>query len=164
MDIQKIITEAVSIQAPNSTKPIITFYSGIEGIKNIYLDTLTIPPGEAIYAFLNPETTDPKIYSWLTEYYVKERIKKGIFAHVFVTGDQNSEKLKKYKEDDVVEKRTTYVVEDFGQPFRCEINIYLDKVALIDYTPNGEVIGILIQNETIASTLKAFYLHYLWKS
>lgn len=163
MDITKIVSTAIQVSDEKDKEPILTYLEGIEGIKNIYLDTLKLPKGETIYAVLNPEKVHPEIYHWLTTDYVKLRVKKGIYAHVFVTGGQDSERTKLYKELDTKENRTTHIVEAYDKPFECEINIYGDKVAFINYNPKGKLVGIIIHHKIIVSTLKAFYLHYLWK-
>jgi len=166
MDIQKIVSEAIEIFSPNSKAPIVTFYSGVEGIKNIYLDTiktLSVSPDKTLYAFLNPEVVHEDIYKWLTTFYVDERVKNGIYAHVFISNKDKSQRSLKYKELDDKEKRTTYFVEDYDKPFESEVNIYDDKVAFINFNPKGEIAGVIIHHSLIASTLKAFYLHYMWK-
>ncbi len=94
---------------------------------------------------------------------LQERAKKGILAHVFVNNGKESQRAKKYKELDDQEKRITHFVEDYNKPFESEVNIYGEKVAFINYTPKEELVGIIIHHQLIASTIKAFYLHYLWK-
>lgn len=162
MDIKSFVAANAEISLTEGKAPIVSMYSGVEGIKHIYEDTLTLPNTEAIYAFLNPSSVDPTIYKWLTTEYVKARVEKGIFANVFVTGPKNAQEVETYKNGDTTELRKTFIVEDFDKPFECEVDIYGDKIALINYKPN-ELYGIIINNATIVSTIKAFYLHYLWK-
>jgi hypothetical protein len=118
---------------------------------------------QALYAFLNPEEVHDELYEWLTTVYVKERIKRGIIAHVYISNGKESLRAKKYMESDEAEKRVTHFVEDFGKPFECEVDIYGDKIAIINYNPKGELVGILIHHPVITATIKSFYLHYLWK-
>ncbi len=162
MDIQKIIADAVEVYSKTSEKPIVTVYSGIEGVKEIYMDTLTSNPDEPIYAFLNPEDVSEDLYTWLDTVYVKERVKKNITANVFISNPKGGN-TKKYLNSSSEEKRITHYIEDFGKPFECEVDIYGDKVALINYNPKGEISGIVINHAIMASTIKSFYLHFLWK-
>lgn len=163
MTIQKVVSDAVEVFSKNSSAPIVTFYSGIEGIKQIYLDTLTISPEEPIYAFLNPEAVNDDIYQWLTTYYAAERARLGITAHVFISGDKESKRALDYQQHSDDELRITHFIESYGKPFESEVNIYGDKVAMISYNPNAEIVGVVINHPALVATLKSFYLHYLWK-
>lgn len=163
MDIQKVISDAAAVYSKTSDEPIVTVYNGIEGIKEIYRDTLTVTSDQTIYAFLNPEDVNDELYQWLETVYIKERVSKNITAHVFVS-DKNSPRSKKYIETSDAGKRITQYVEDFGKPFECEVDIYGDKVALINYNPKGEITGMIIHHPVIANTIKSFYLHFFWKT
>ncbi len=163
MNIQKVISDAVAVYSKTSKEPIVTVFNGVEGIKSIYLDTLSLTPDQTIYAFLNPQDIDEHLYEWLDTFYVKERVKKNIAAHVFISSS-TSAKSKKYLESSQEEKRTVEIVEDFGKPFECEVDIYGDKVALINYNPKGEISGMIIHHPVIASTIKSFYLHFFWRT
>lgn len=162
MVIAKTDTQITQILTPDA-KDLITYCHGVEGIINIYQDTLNLPPEEIIYAFLNPEDVHDEVYRWLTQEYIEKRVSKGIFAHVFVTNGHNSPRALKYKELDEKEKRITHFVESYDKPFECEVDIYGDKVAFINYNPKEPLFGIVINHPIIARTLKSFYLHYLWK-
>jgi hypothetical protein len=163
MDIDQAITGAINILPKGGQKPIITYYSGIEGIKKIYIDTLNLPAGEVIYAFLNPNEVHDALYNWLTSEYIAQRVKNGIQAHVFITDKHDSPRVARYKKLDDKENRITHIVESYNKPFECEVDIYGGKIAFINYNPKAEIMGIIINHPIIASTLKAFYLHYLWK-
>lgn len=163
MNIQKIVSDAVAVYSKTSKKPIVTVYSGIEGIKAIYMDTLTLSSNETIYALLNPEDIHPDILEWLKSYYIPERIKKNIDAHVFISNPKHLPLTAEYRKHDEERKRVTTFVEDFGKPFECEIDIYGDKVAMINYDPKDELGGIIIHHPALVRTIKSFYLHYLWK-
>ncbi len=158
-----MVSDAVEVYSKTSKEPIVTVYNGIEGIKAIYLDTLALTPDQTIYAFLNPEDIDDELYKWLNDVYIKERVKRGITAHVFVS-NKDAPKSKKYLESSEEEKRIVQIVEDFGIPFECEVDIYGNKVALINYNPKGEISGMIIHHPVIANTIKSFYLHFFWKT
>lgn len=123
---------------------------------------MTLPKEEPIYSLLNPVKVHPEISSWLEKEYEKERIRKGIFVHIFITVNQISKKDKR-EELDEKKKRKILYIEDIGKPFECEIDIYGNKVALINHNPKGTLMGVIIHHPLIATTFKSFYLHYLWK-
>jgi len=138
-------------------------FEGIDGIKQIYLDTLSLPPESTIYAFLSPDSVHPDIYSWLTTEYVIKRKEKKLFAHVFVTSDIPSTNIAAYTAKDADEYRQTHIIPTEKTAFSCEIDIYGDKVAMINYNPNGKIMGVIIDHPMIAQTIKSLYLHYYWK-
>lgn len=149
-------------QTPDSD-PSVQFFTGLDGIKQAYLETLTISPEEPIYAFLHPSIVTDELYQWLTTDYVNQRVAKGIFAHVFVTSDRGSERVAQYLESDQQEKRQTHVVEAYEHHFDCEVNIYDGKVAFYVFDNPDTYQAVIINNPTVSQTLKSFYLHYLWK-
>lgn len=157
-----MVADAVEVYSKTSDKPIVTVFNGIEGVKNIYLDTLTIGSDEVIYAFLNPQDVNDEIYNWLDTIYAKKRAQKSIFAHVFIT-NKNGERAKRYLDSSDGERRKVEYIEDFGKHFQCEVDIYGNKVAFINHNPAGEISGMIIDHPIIANTLKSFYLHFLWK-
>lgn len=164
MDITQVVSEAIQVTPPGGSKPIVSFYYGVEGIKEVYLDTLKLPEEGVLYSFLGVQEIQPEIYKWLTTDYVKQRVDKKIFAHVFATREQNPEVTEEYAKKDEEENRKTYVVEAFEQSFKSEIIIYGDKIAFVNFHPDFPLVGIIIEHPLIAQTVKAFYLHYLWKS
>ena len=161
MKMDDFYTSNAKITINQESSPFVRVYSGVEGIKEVYRDTLTTPPDESIYALLNPKSVHPEIFSWLNDTYTKQRVKQGIFANVFITKGQGEE-VSDYANEDEKALRKTFLVERYDFDFECEVNIYADKVALIDYTPNM-LRALIIQDKIITKTMKSFYLHYLWK-
>ncbi len=133
-------------------KPIVTTFEGVSGLKKIYLDTLK--EGKTIYALLQTGEVNPELFEWLTKDYVKRRVKSNIKAHVIVAiGDWSEE----YSKRNQKESRDTVLVPSIKFPFEHEINIYGNKVAIIQGKKNELPIGIIIQHPIIARTFKAWF-------
>lgn len=139
----------------------IKFYKGIEGVKEVYKNTLTAK--SHLLSTLQPSEVEKSLYEWLTTDYVRERIKKNIFAHVFVSTKVRDRALEDYISRADKELRKVIVVDPEGYPFEMEIIIYDDKVAFVQYNPKYEIGATLITSKPIANTMRSIFLHYLWK-
>jgi len=138
-------------------KPGVVYYEGLEGIKKIYEDTLREKP-EEILAFLEPQEVDPRLYKWLTEYYVKRRVREKIPAKVIVALDKPSHE---YVEKDKEELRKTKTIKKARYPFKIEVDVYGEKVAFINYHQKGRLTGIIIDNKSIAQSMRSIF-HLVW--
>lgn len=136
----------------STDKPVVRIYEGVEGLKEIYEDTLTV--GEPIFALLQAATVESELYEWLTKKYVKKRTRAKIHAKVIVASSMAS---KEYVEKSREEYRIVKQVDATKFPFQHEIDIYGDKVAIINYKKDEPLIGIVIHHEQIAKTMKAWF-------
>lgn len=161
-DLDTIVGNALQISFNKNIPAVISVYGGLEGVKQTFLEVLDTESKEPLYAFLNPEKVDKEVYEWITTHYIRIRKEKAVFVNSFITGHKNSREMQDYILKDEQELRKTIVIEDFEYPFECAVNIHGDKIAFMNYK-SGELVGILIHDQVLASTLKAFYLHYLWK-
>lgn len=134
------------------SKPVVSYFEGIEGIKKVYMDT--IKEGKTIYALVEPSKIDRTIHEWLMSQYVKLRKDHHIEAKVIVaTGPQTQVFIRR----DEAELRDTRVVSGKSYPFQHEINIYGTKVAIINHKKGTPCIGIIIDNPVIAATFRAWF-------
>jgi sugar-specific transcriptional regulator TrmB len=133
-------------------KPIITTFTGIEGLKSIYDDMLK--EGKPIYAALTTAEIEPELFEWLNNNFATRRKKQGIFAKVIASsGDWVTE----YKNRDEENLRETIIVPGEQFPFKHEVDIYGDKVAFINYHRGELLIGVIINHPLIAQTMKAWF-------
>ena len=131
-------------------QPTVRLFEGIEGIQNIYRETLA--DKKEIFALVGPDAPAPELYTWLTRTYVKQRVASGIHASVVLSGKK--EQTEKYFETSTAELRTATMVDGALYPFNGEINIFGDKVAFIAYRAD-ELIGVILESPTIAETLRS---------
>lgn len=163
MNAKQINPSSVVIAETESSNSEVQYFVGLDGVKQAFLETLDLPEGEMIYAFLHPDSVTDELYEWLTTTYVTKRVEKHLFAHVFVTDHGGSQRVVKYKELDDSEKRQTHIVDAFDFHFESEVNIFGKKIAFFVTHDPEKYRAIIITNPTIVSTIKSFYLHYLWK-
>lgn len=147
------LPQLVSTFNTTENKPGVRIFEGIEGIKEVYKDTLRENPKE-ILGILQTSQVEPEIYKWLTTTYARKRSSQGIRAKVITTSDK---KLTKYVEKNEEEKRETRIVPKQDFPIAVEMNIYNNKVAFMNFKKGENHIGIIINNKLIADTMKALF-------
>lgn len=153
LTLQTYLPQILSTFNVTENKPGVKVFEGIEGIKEVYKDTLLEKP-EEILGILQTSEVEPAIYKWLTTYYAPQRAKEGIWAKVITTADK---KLEQYIDRNEEEKRETRVVPKKKFPVAIEMNIYGNKVAFMNFKKGESHIGIIINNKLIADTMRALF-------
>lgn len=149
----------LALSYANSTdKPVVRVYEGLEGLKEIYLDT--IKENQPVSAILQASIVEPELYDWLNNVYVKKRLKAKMHAKVIMDSGSAS---KDYIEKSKNSYRTVKVVDQKRFPFQHEVDIYGDKVAFIHYRKDEPLIGIIIHHPQITKTMRAWF-DLTWES
>lgn len=130
----------------------VSFFEGREGILAILEDTLNQPPGSEILCYINVEGFWTKEHT-LGDWYVKERIKRKISMRMIAP--DNPETIW-YVEKDKKHKRETQVVPADKFPFTAEIEVYGNKISIIDLH-EGELVGVIIESEGVAKTQRMIF-------
>jgi hypothetical protein len=92
--------------------------------------------------------------TWLDDVYRKKRAKAGIFAHVIIASGGLAEQFISTDKDYC---RETRLVDSKLYPFQHEINIYGSKVAFIDWRKDSKLIGMVINHQNTAISMKALF-------
>jgi sugar-specific transcriptional regulator TrmB len=127
-------------------KPGIRLLQGLEGIKEIYKDTLRTK--KDIYFLRTPSEVETLGSEYFSRYKQK-RAQLGITTYAFT---QETTQAQKYAADDKLNKmvRTWVSPEEYDAP--VEINVYGDKVAFLAY--GEEVMGVIVQSPAIAESMR----------
>lgn len=136
----------------NDIKPTISYYEGIEGIKHVYLDTLKSPT--PILALVETSSVDKDIYNWVTQVYAPERVKQKIPVQTIV---ESGNKTATYVKKNTTELRETKTILSSKFPVEHEINIYGEKIALINHKAGSKLMAIIIDNKDIADTFRSWF-------
>lgn len=155
--LRSILPQLLSVTNLIDKKPRIKFYEEVEGIKEIYMDTLKYPD-QPLWAWVTDEVFDV-LDKEFTDYYVAKRVESKIFAYVITP---NTPILKnKYQPYDLKSLRKTKI--DPAPTFSVEVEINLygnDKIGIMAF---GEKIGLIIESKKLYNTLKnIFDVH--WKN
>jgi sugar-specific transcriptional regulator TrmB len=156
-DLHSSLPQLTSNYILSVERPIVKTFEGVEGLKEIYEDT--IREAKPIYAVHQLEELDPKLFQWLRKSYIPQRIKFHIHAYVIVASGSEA---KTYVKRSKISNRTTITVPRNQFPFQHEVNIYGDKVAFINGRNNTKLIGMIIQHPLTAKTMKSWF-DLAWK-
>lgn len=149
--LNNILPQLLSLANFIDKKPDIKFFEGIEGIKNVYQDTLNFPESE----ILMWGSTDIHEYfdnDFMWTYYVPKRIEKKIWMRAI---GQDLEAVRKIRAEDSKHLRQTRFHSHSDMPFDVEINLYgKRKIGIMSFK---EQIGLIIESEKIFNTLKSIF-------
>lgn len=138
-------------------KPIIKFFEGLEGIKNIYWHTLESK--NIIYSILDLSVYLPE-YDQFGKDYIKERSRLGVKEKALVLKNEKGLEFYNttYKNNPLAQKCTEYRWLDKKFPFTpaAEVNIYDDVVMGVLVKP-GENAAFEIKNPSFANSLKIIF-------
>ena len=150
--LEKLMPILKSLTNTTGEKPVIRYYEGLEGIKDVYRDTLKYKGElvayvtENIFANLGQEFADE---------YVEKRVKAQITGRVI---GPNTQEIIEYKKTDQKNLKETRIVDKEKFPFSIEMNIYGNKVAFMSFS---EQLGLIIESNEIAKNMK-FLFELAW--
>ena len=156
--LMEVLPDLEHIRNPSILQPKVRFFSGIEGIKQIYEDTLRYANQDlfAIGDFDHyfPREHSKELNDWMWEY-CKRRAAKGIAYRGIVNKSKTTDLAFKRRKG---ERRIFKMLQ--GIDLTVEINIYSDKVAVI--SSSHDMVGLIIEDKPTADTLRNFH-QALWK-
>lgn len=145
------LPQLLSIYNTKVNKPKVAYFDGLEGIRNLYEDTLlTLKSGDEILAYV-ADYEIPELEKYMHDYVIR-RAKKGIKARGIA---ENKPGIKEFTKENKEELRVTKLVNENEFNLKNEINIYANKVIIITYKP--EPFGVLIESKEIADTQRAIF-------
>lgn len=149
--LNNILPQLLSMANLIDKKPAIKFFEGIEGIKNVYQDTLNYPNQE-ILMWASTEIYKYFDNDFMWKYYVPKRIEKKIWMRSI---GQDLEIVRKIQSRDAKQLRETRFHNFKEFPFDVEINLYgKRKIGIMSFK---EEIGLVIESEKIYNTLKSIF-------
>jgi sugar-specific transcriptional regulator TrmB len=141
------------IRNPLILQPKVRFFQGVEGMKEVYNDTIRIPK-KIIYALcdfehLFPASQSSELHNWLWEY-TNRRAAKGVWLYGIINKSPESDIAYKWRRK---QKRKMKMLRNVYLP--VEYIVYGDKVAFI--STKEDMVGVIIENKPIAETLRNFH-------
>jgi len=150
-EIFKLIPQLELLANIKGEKPKVRVFEGKEGLKAV-IENILKSKTKIIYSFMPSdelfEIFPPDEHK---EYMASPRVKKGIKGKLIYT----SKKGHIYKEKDPQNLREATFIDKKKFPFNCGIDIYGNNVAF--YTYKGVIMGVVIENEDIAMTMKTVF-------
>ena len=156
-NISKLMPELLSIANAMDHKPKVRYFEGIEGVKEVYKDTLQYK-GTEILGWYSDDRIDYFDKSFILDYYMQKRIANKIPLRMFAV---QSTFMNTMNEKDPAHLRQMKIIKSDQFFFSAEINLYSkDKIAIIAHREN---IALIIESKKIHDTLKSIF-EIMWLS
>jgi len=153
-DFKSLLPEFLAIFNTPNSKPKVTFYEGIEGIKKSY--SLYLNAKGPIYAMADVDQMMAVMdneYMWKI---AQDRADRGIKYYAIIKDGTEGRKAKSL---DTKQLRESRLAHDLN--FSTEINIFDDKVLMVSF--KRPFSAIIIENSSIADTLRVMW-RTCWKN
>jgi len=148
--LKRALPELTQLNKKLEATPQMAVFEGKEGLIKIMEDTLTTKTELLCWA----NTTEAVVNSCLRDYYptyIYKKVKRGIWLRGILCYDEMALLFKSRGKEEL---REVYLIPKEKFPFRNEINIYDDKVAIISHS---DEVGVIIQNKSIADTQRSIF-------
>ena len=152
--IKDILPELKILYNDYSDRPKVKYFEGIEGLKAVQNDFAnSLTKEEEMYIFLPYDEFEASVLKERLEKVRKKRIKKKIKVKVIYTSREGRQM--QYENVGKEELQEHLFVEHKDYPFKGGMNIYSNKIFMIDYL--GKLGGVVIENKTLANLLKCVF-------
>lgn len=149
--VEKMLPELLSITNTLQKKPRIRYFEGIDGIKEVYKDTLRFPD-QKLQAWVPEDIVHQIGNAFFDDYYTPARLKNKIWAEVIAS---DLPAIQQYKSLDSVQLRHTKLIDPTQFPFSVEISLYgSDHIGIMSFQ---DKLGLIIESESITRTLKSIF-------
>lgn len=152
-----MLPQLLSVTNLIDKKPKIRYFEGIEGIKDVYRDTLNYPRQETL-AWVSDDAVSYFDINWLWNFYVLRRVDNKIWQRSIAPDVPSLRNVKTYDQKHL---RQTRLISPKDFPFQVEINLYGGtNIGIMSFQ---EKIGLIIESKKIYTTLKSIFEAH-WKS
>lgn len=154
--LRTLLPELLAIYNQHGQKPKITFFEGVNGIKQICETLLEVPhPTRESFMGVDEKLIHPEIKKYFEENFINRRIGLGITYRGIVTG--YIPMGNKYKKTEKGQLREIKYVNPKKFPIKIQIDIFPNnKVALYSYNKN-EMMGVIIEHQSFHETMKTAF-------
>lgn len=157
-DLETALPGLLGLTIKNQYKPGVRFFSGKEGVKAVYEETLLQTPGSEMLSIGNAQAIEESIPGF-PEWYIKRRVEGGIRMRAITPA---TPAMAIVKERDTKELRHTRLLDPSQFTAGVEINIYGNKLSIVSVVEN-ELVGIIIESKVLALAQKQIF-EILWTS
>jgi len=154
-ELERTLPELRAIYNKTRSKPKVSFYEGIEGIKEVYADMLA--DKHQIVAFEDLEHMKIALPKAFYEYFPPERARRGILFRSILRDTPIARDFVEHNRQLLRQSKLL----DSGD-WKTELNIYGKKVAMMSFRAKTPFC-VLIEDEAIAETLRSVWEN-LWES
>lgn len=146
---EEVLPELLSAMNRLSRKPKVYYFEGLDGIKQIYKDSLCAKT--EILTFTNARDIRQFLGDEFLDAYVQERTRRKIGVRGFVPDDEAGKREAEFGKK-VIRRVKMFPAEKYT--IQYEIMIYDNKIALYS---GKDAIGLIIENTVLAQTLRSIW-------
>ncbi len=156
--LEAMLPGMLGLASKSAHKPGTRFFSGLEGIKAVYEESLLQPSGSEILAIGNAEAVERGLENF-QNWYIKRRAASGIKLRGIIPATKEGLKVAARNANEL---RETRLLEpgDFTEP--VEVNIYGNKVSAVSFVED-ELIGVVIESAVLANVHRQLF-ELLWRA
>ena len=148
--LERVIPGWELLLAKSARKPKVSFFEGIQGIQQVYEDTLRQPPGSEILAYASADDVYRHVPRFI-EQYIRRRVKKKIHVRGMLVDTPRARAHWQRHQHHLLKFK--FIPKRFE--FRPEVNIYNHKVAFMTF--GEEFFGVIIESKEIYSYHKQLF-------
>jgi len=152
--IEEAMPELLASYSDRTSRPVLEFHSGRDGLHKITEDVLEHANGE-ILLFSNQRTEKRVFTESDHREFIAERLRRAITIRVLAA---NTEEARELKKKDERSRRQTRIVE--GEPFTSETYIYEQNVAMLSF--DQTVVGFIVRSKEFADAQRWMF-EEIWK-
>jgi hypothetical protein len=153
------LPELIALVDKVGNKPKIQFFEGLEGMKRMYDDMLSIPE-DNICSLLGSQQIDEKLRIYLDEVFVPQRIEKNITSQVICDDTIGNQSYYTMNKDKMITLK--FIHNDLFSLY-SGIDIYGEDKVILSSFSKDEMSGIIITSKQIHDTFKSIFL-LLWNA
>lgn len=156
--LERAMPGILGLGSKSEHKPGTRFFSGREGIKAVYEESLLQPAGSEILAIGNAEAVERNIDDF-RNWYIKRRSERGIKMRAIIPATSEGVDVARRDPQELRETRLLSP-DEFTEP--VEVNIYGNKIAAVSFVEN-ELIGVIIESTVLANVHRQLF-ELLWRT
>jgi hypothetical protein len=151
--LESMLPEFQALHNASRKKPRVTYYSGFDGIEEVYMDMLKTK--KEIIAYEDLEHLYQGLPKRIFDWFPKERAKRDILIRTISRDSPTAREFSKRNRGLLRETKFIKVWD-----MKTDINIYGNKIALMDLRGNPPFC-VLIENSNLADTMRIVW-QSLW--
>jgi len=154
-ELKNSLPELLAVYNRQKTKPHVTFYNGVEGIKHVLADSLETQTPILVWAWYSPQQFE-KVLGTYWEEYPRERAKRNILMRSIW---RDTPEARVEMKDNMKFLRETKFLP--GADTNTDILVYDSKIALFNIQ-NAPYFAVLIEDKSLADTMRTIW-DALWQ-
>ncbi|MEA1925643.1 MAG: helix-turn-helix domain-containing protein [Patescibacteria group bacterium] len=152
--LEDVLPELNMLYRNHSDRPRVKYYEGLEGLKAVQSDFAdSLEKEDVMYIFLPYDEFERSVLKKRLNRIRQKRVRKKIRVKVIYTSRFGRQK--EYESDGKKRLQEHLFVDRKKYPFQGGMNIYGNKIFMIDYL--GRLGGVVIENKILAHLLKCIF-------